>query len=313
MLLLVAAYILDLIIGDPEGFPHPVRLIGRLISFLEAVLKPEGSSPVQKRIKGIIETALVTGLAFFIVRSVIIALSKINPYLAAAAWIYLGYSAISIKDLRVKAKAVCRALEGNDLVLARRELSRIVGRDTQDLSGKQVITASIESIAESTNDGIVAPVLYLAIGGPALALTYKAVSTLDSMLGYNNDKYRDFGFCSARLDDLFNYIPARISGLLICVSSFIAGRGFAQPFKIMLRDGRKHLSPNSGISEAAMAGALGIRMGGSWIYQGREVIKPYIGEERTEVQVSLINKALSISLSVSFFILCAGVIIRWPA
>lgn len=311
MLLLVLSYILDLIIGDPENFPHPVRLIGKLINFLEAGLKIERSPEVEKRIKGIILAVLVVGLTFSLTNLLIIALTKINPALPVIALIYLGYTAISVKDLKVKAKSVYRQLEKNDAAFARKELSKIVGRDTENLSDKQIITATVESIAENTNDGIVAPILYLALGGPALALGYKAINTLDSMVGHKNDKYKEFGWFSAKLDDVVNYIPARISGFLICICSFVAGGGFKEAFRIMSRDGRKHPSPNSGISEAAMAGALGIRLGGSWVYQGRAVTKSYIGEEKKEIQPSLINEALLVSLLVSLLIVCIGVIIRW--
>ncbi|MDI6606050.1 MAG: adenosylcobinamide-phosphate synthase CbiB [Candidatus Omnitrophota bacterium] len=313
MLLLVSAYILDLIIGDPENFPHPVRLIGKLINFLEAGLKIENSPEIEKRIKGIILVVLVVGLTFSLTNLLIIALTKINPALPAIAWIYLGYTAISVKDLRVKAKSVYRQLEKNDAVLAGKELSKIVGRDTENLSDKQIITATVESIAENTNDGIVAPILYLALGGPALALGYKAINTLDSMVGHENDRYKEFGWFSAKLDDVVNYIPARISGFLICICSFVTGRGFREAFRIMSRDGRKHSSPNSGISEAAVAGALGIRLGGNWVYQGKSVTRPYIGEEKKEIHLSLINEALSISLLVSVLIVWLGVIIRWLA
>lgn len=310
MLLLVSSYTLDLIIGDPENFPHPVRLIGKFTQSLEGFLRGTRLiTGASLRARGFILAILVAGLTAIIVYLLLDISRKINPFLGNLVWIYLGYTAISCKDLRVKVKDIYTALKAGNIALARKELSKIVGRDTQYLDDKQVITAAVESIAESTNDGIVAPIFYLALGGPVLALGYKAVNTLDSMLGYRNERYKDFGWFSARLDDAANFIPARISGFLTCAASFIAGNGFVEPFKIMLRDGRKHPSPNSGISEAAMAGALGIRLGGSSAYQGKIVTKPYIGEEKSEIQPLLLNKALSISFLVSVIIVGAGALL----
>ncbi|MEW6687234.1 MAG: adenosylcobinamide-phosphate synthase CbiB, partial [Candidatus Edwardsbacteria bacterium] len=182
---------------------------------------------------------------------------------------------------------------------------------TQNLSEDKVVRATIESIAESTNDGIVAPLFYLTLGGPVLAVAYKATNTLDSMLGYKNERYRDFGWFSARLDDVANYIPARISGFLISISSFISGKGFRNAYKTMLKDGRKHPSPNSGISEASMAGALGIRLGGGAFYQGKFVEKRYIGEDRRKVDAFLINETLKISFVTSVLMLIIGVLLKW--
>ncbi|PIW87974.1 MAG: cobalamin biosynthesis protein CobD, partial [Nitrospirae bacterium CG_4_8_14_3_um_filter_41_47] len=162
-----------------------------------------------------------------------------------------GYTTISVKDLQIKARAIYKELKEGDIFKARKELSRIVGRDIQDLSEDEIKRATIESIAESTNDGIVAPLFYLILGGPVLAITYKAINTLDSMVGYKNDRYIHFGWFSARVDDVANFIPARIAGMLIVISSFLLRKNFKDSFKTMLRDSKKHSSPNSGISEAA--------------------------------------------------------------
>ncbi|NCO68147.1 MAG: cobalamin biosynthesis protein CobD, partial [Nitrospirae bacterium] len=178
---------------------------------------------------------------------------------------------------------VLKEIRAKDIIEARKKLSCIVGRDTQNLSEDGVVKAAAESIAENTNDGIIAPLFYLILGGPVLAITYKAINTLDSMVGYKNDRYIHFGWFSARVDDVANFIPARIAGMLIVISSFLLRKNFKDSLKTMLRDSKKHSSPNSGISEAAMAGALGIRLGGGAFYQGKFVEKQYIGNDIKKV------------------------------
>lgn len=296
------ASILDLIFGDPEWFPHPIRGIGKLINLLEKTFRGNRSKRTE-RIKGAVAALVTLGITF-ILGYLFINLSRSLRYLA---WIYLGYICISIRDLQIKAKDIYKELKKWDINKARQKLSRIVGRDTQGLSKEKIITATVESIAESTNDGIIAPLFYLVIGGPLLGITYKAINTLDSMLGYKNEKYMHFGWFSARLDTIANYVPARICGILISISSFVTGRNFRNSFKILLRDGRNHPSLNSGISEAAMAGALGIKLGGPAYYQGELVGKPYIGDNRRQVDNNLINEARTISLTTSFLGIILGV------
>lgn len=276
---LILISVLDLVIGDPEWFPHPVRGIGRLIAFFDKTFS-------RTRLKGII-TALLTICITFI-----IAYFFVNSF-GYLAWIYLGYVCISIKDLQGKARDIHSELKRWDINKARKKLSKIVGRDTQELPKEKIITATVECIAESTNDGIIAPLFYLTIGGPLLGIIYKAINTLDSMIGHKDEKYLRFGWFSARLDDIANYIPARICGILISIA---ARKGFWT----MIRDGRKHPSPNSGIPEAAMAGALGVRLGGPSYYQGELVEKPYIGEDKRQVDTNLIKEALRISLVATF-------------
>ena len=289
---LLVSYLADLVFGDPEWLPHPVRGMGKLIGFLDNRLG-------RGRISGVILAFIVIGMSTFLAYLLV----ELSPYLG----IYLGYTTLSIKDLRVKAKAILKEID-KDITKAQAELSKIVSRDTKGLDKERVTAATIESIAESINDGIVAPLFYLALGGPILAITYKAINTLDSMVGYKNERYLHFGWFSARLDDVANFIPARITGFLISLSS---RKQFMQSLRTMLKDGRKHASPNSGVSEAAMAGALGIRLGGSWSYQGKIIKRPYIGEEKRAIQPSLINEALTISLIVSILMVSLGVFFRW--
>jgi len=310
MSLYVSSIILDLIFGDPEWFPHPVRWMGRLIGFFERRLKKEGTK-YQERVKGIILVSLVVGISFTFTYLAIVFSERIHHVLAVVVWIYLGYTTLSIKDLRKKAMAVLQEVEKGSLPGARRKVSLIVGRDVQDLTQAEVLTATIESVAENTNDGIAAPLLYLAIGGPALAMVYKAVNTLDSMVGYKNEKYLNFGWCAAKLDDIANYIPARICGLLMVVASSVLRKRTKGALRMMLQDGRKHPSPNSGITEAAMAGALGIRLGGPIYYQGKLLTKSYIGDNGKKVELSSAKEALSISMITSLFITFLGVALVW--
>lgn len=307
---LIASYFADLMFGDPERLPHPVRWMGKLINLLDKGLNKKGAFWI-KRIKGILTAFLVIGISACSAYILLELSKRLNLFLYYLAWVYIGYSTISVKDLQVKAKAIYRGLERGYIFKARKDLSRIVGRDTQDLSEDEITRATIESVAENTNDGIVAPLFYLILGGPVLAVIYKAINTLDSMVGYKNEKYLDFGWFSARLDDVANYIPARISGFLISISSFILGKGFKNSFETLLQDGRKHPSPNSGISEAAMAGALGIRLGGGAFYQDKFIEKQYIGEDIRKVDAFLINESLKISFLTSVLMLIIGVLFKW--
>lgn len=303
------ASILDLIFGDPEWFPHPVRAIGKIISSLDNNLHGYSGKWVE-RTKGAITVFVTLGITFISAYFLMTTLQKVNTLLEGLVWIYLGYVCISIKDLQNRAEDICKELEKQNIEEARKKLSKIVGRDTKDLSRDKIITATVESVAENTNDGIIAPLFYLVLGGPVFAITYKAINTLDSMLGYKNEKYIHFGWFSARLDDIANYVPARICGILMSISSFITGKNFRDSLKILIRDGKNHPSPNSGISEAAMAGALGIKLSGPSFYQGKLIVKPYIGEGRREINCKLINDALRISLITSFLGIILGVIFK---
>ncbi len=310
MLLLICCYIADLILGDPEWFPHPVRGIGKLINLLDKRLNGKGGLWLE-RIKGVLLTFVVVGAAACSAYLFVRLSRKLNPFLGNLTWVYLGYISLSIKDLQVKAKMILEEVKKDSIIEARKQLSKIVGRDTQNLGKNRIITAAIESIAENTNDGIVAPLFYLILGGPVLAIAYKSINTLDSMVGYKDERYLHFGWFPARLDDIANFIPARISGFLISISSLIGGRrGFKESFKTVLKDGQKHSSPNSGLSEAAMAGALGIRLGGISSYNGKVSTKPYIGEGVRNIQPSFITEALTISFISSILMVSIGIILK---
>jgi adenosylcobinamide-phosphate synthase len=306
---IVSAYILDLVFGDPRWLPHPVKVIGRLITFLEKKLRT-GRQKYTLRIKGVILTIVVAAGSAFTAYILLYYAERINYIFKIIMWIFLAYTSLAVKDLFVHVKVILEKIKNKDTQGARQKLSLIVGRDTKDLSEEKIITAAIESISENTNDGIIAPLFYLILGGPVLAISYKAINTLDSMVGYRNKRYIDFGWFSARLDDVANFIPARITGLLIAISSLILGHSFKSSFTTMCRDGKMHASPNSGLPEAAMAGALGVRLGGPCAYQGKFSDKPYFGEDKTPIRPSLINEALRISFITSFFMVLMGVLLK---
>jgi len=298
------AYLADLIIGDPEGLPHPVRLTGRLIHYLERLLLGKGGRRME-RAKGALLFFLATGSTSAFSFTVLHLASKMDIIPHDILWLYMAYTTIAAKDLWHKGMAVLKALENNSIFEARKRLSLIVGRDTEMLPEEKIVSATMESISENTCDGIVAPMFYLIIGGPVLSVLYKTINTLDSMVGYKNERYIDFGWFSARMDDLANFIPARITGVMILAASYLMRRDWKGGFKIMLRDGRKHPSPNSGIPEAAMAGALGVMLGGPSVYGGKLIPKEYMGDGRLPLTRERIRDALNLSMvsSLLFFII----------
>ncbi|MFZ5987948.1 MAG: adenosylcobinamide-phosphate synthase CbiB, partial [Bacillota bacterium] len=223
----------------------------------------------------------------------------VHPVLFHIVNIYFIYSAFASKCLAVESFKVFDALKERDIFKARNMLSMIVGRQTENLDEKEIIKGAVESTAENTADGVVSPIFYAVLGslfglGAPVVYAFKAISTLDSMVGYKNDKYKNFGWASARLDDLANYIPARLTGLLIVCSAFFTGKDYSRSFSIMIRDRRKHKSPNSGYPEAAVAGALGVRLGGPGLYFGDIVEKPVIGDALRELDIKDIPKTITL-------------------
>lgn len=304
------AVILDALIGDPRWLWHPVRTIGSVISRLEKFLRRFTRKATDELIAGGLLTVAVVGgtyaFGYLVVNSQGVLQTIYLGFAYPAIVVYLTASCIAYRELIASAKLVLRHLEANDIWGARKSLSMIVGRDTSMLDEKGICKAVIETVSENLSDGVVAPIFYYIIGGLPLALTYKAVNTLDSMLGYRNDRYEYFGKASAKLDDLANYIPARITGVLISVSALIYGTSL-RSFKVMLRDGRQHLSPNSGIPEASSAGALGVRLGGPSFYSGVLVKKPYIGDELTTNYRQSAYKMLRLALVVYIItVLCSA-------
>lgn len=272
---ILAAVILDLLIGDPRWFPHPVVYIGRLIEALEKALRRLVRN---ERLGGVLLLIMTVGITCGVAVAFLKGAYSVNPYLGFSVALLLSWSCLAARSLHRESRLVADALGRGDLATARRRLSFIVGRDTAGLSEPEVWRATVETVAENTSDGVIAPLFYLIIGGPILALAYKAVNTLDSMVGYRNERYKSLGWASARCDDLANFMPARLTGLLMVAAAPLFGFPPGNAWRIMRRDGRNHSSPNSGIPEAAVAGALGVRLGGASVYSGTRVEKPTIGD-----------------------------------
>ena len=298
--LLILALLLDLIIGDPEYKYHPIRLIGNLIYKTENVFRKIFSN---QKLNGIVFWFFIvsfTGSAGYL-------LSYIHPVFS----LFIIYSCLSLKDLGVKAKIVKKNLDEKNIKQARYELSMIVGRETDKLDESEISRATIETVSENIVDGILSPVFFFALGGAPLMIAYKAINTLDSMVGYKNEKYKLFGYFSAKMDDLFNFIPARLSYIFVSLGGFFLGQNLRQGIKIGLRDGQNNPSPNSGISEAIVAGLMGIQLGGTNYYHGKKVLKPTIGERIFDINKDMILTSVRIAYSASiFFIITTTLIIK---
>lgn len=287
------AYLLDLLLGDPRWLPHPVRWIGRYITFLEDRIRLFARTSKVEKVGGVLLFVTVVGTVYSLTWSFLYFVSYLSPITYHLFAVFIAYATLSIRSLHQEATGVIEALKdlppplpshryfvgvGGHLDEARKRLSNIVGRDTYNLSEEEIYRAVTETVAENTSDGIIAPLFYIAIGGPALAITYKAVNTLDSMVGHKDERYRDLGWFSARMDDLGNYIPARITAILMVLSAFILRLDWRGSLKTVWRDRRNHPSPNAGYPEAAVAGALGVRLGGINYYGGIPQERPFIGE-----------------------------------
>ena len=278
---------LDMCFGDPKWLYHPVQAIGALISFLEKRLLKEDDSDKKKRAMGALLVIIVLAVTGIVTGVIVFVSVKINRVFGILVMSVLSSFTIAGKSLRDAAMDVYRPLAGlpKDIESARKALAMIVGRDTQSLDEAGILRATVETVSENTNDGVICPMFYLIIGGPVLAFLYKAVSTMDSMIGYKNDKYRYFGTVAARLDDILAFIPARISAIYMIFSALILGFDPFGAFRIWLRDRYNHESPNSAQCESACAGALGLRLAGPASYFGKIKDKPYIGDD-----IKLIDK-----------------------
>lgn len=291
-------FLLDLILGDPHFLPHPVRLIGKLIINTEKRLrmyKGENSAKTELFCGSIL--VLIVSVTVTAVSACILFLSyHIHPYAGMAIETVMTYQLLAAKCLKDESMKVFDCLQDNDLAKVRIALSMIVGRDTQCLDVEGITKAAIETVAENTSDGVIAPMIFTAIGTPILGFFYKAVNTMDSMVGYKNDKYLYFGRVAAKLDDIVNFIPARISASLMILAALILGifdKKFSaeQALKIYARDRKNHASPNSAQTEAVCAGALKIRLAGDAVYFGKTVKKPYIGDALRSVECEDIKRA----------------------
>ena len=276
---IVAGFILDLIFGDPHWLPHPICLIGNLIGFLEKNLRrllAPGKTALL--LGGALMVVIVISLSYVVPYAVLMLAEQASPWLRFALETVMFYQIFATKCLRDESMKVYTALHNNDLEDARVKLSWIVGRDTKELTAEEVTKGAVETVAENTADGIIAPMFYMFIGGAPLAFLYKGINTMDSMVGYKNDKFLYFGRCAAKLDDVANFIPARITGILMILASYFLNMNAAGAWKIFWRDRYNHLSPNSAMTESVTAGALNIQLGGDHYYFGKLVHKDTIGD-----------------------------------
>ena len=271
---LLAGLLLDLLLGDPEWLYHPVRLIGKLISGLEKRFRARGGNLRRSAVALTAVTVGTTMAAAALILGLLSLGGRIPLFIGMTLMNWMG---IALKCMAKEARGVEKALD-ESLPAARKQVARIVGRDTQNLNGEEIVKATVETVAENTTDGVISPLFWGLLGGPVLLWGFKAASTLDSMVGYMDEKYRDIGWSSARLDDLLNYIPARLTALLMVCAAYLTGMDGKNAFRIVCRDHANHKSPNCAWSEAAAAGALHIQLGGTHEYFGKPVEKPTIGD-----------------------------------
>ena len=308
--LLPMVYVLDQVAGDPEWFPHPVRLIGFTISRGEGLLRRPGRMSAIEVASGAALTVAVVGSTYRITSMMIRRAESCSRPLGFATELLLGWTCLAARNLEQEAIAVIDAMQSGNLPFARRRLARIVGRDTGELDASEISRAVIETVAESASDGIIAPLFYMAIGGVPLAMAYKAVNTLDSMIGHADSRYFYFGKVAAHLDDVANYLPARITALaIVAASQFVDRLDPRAAWQTWLRDGAKHKSPNAGQPESAIAGALHVALGGDNTYAGELVAAQRMGEEFPAPTVRKSRQAVRLVSAASLVGLALGVLL----
>ena len=292
---LALGFVLDLIFGDPRWMPHPIRAIGNLIAVLEKFLRRIFAKTERGELTaGVVLVVLTCSIVTATVTVIIWALSLVSPYLGFAVEVLLSYQILATRALRDESMKVYSDVKSSDIQKARHSVSMIVGRDTESLDEIGIVKATVETVAENASDGVVAPIIFMAIGGVPLGMFYKAANTMDSMVGYKNDRYLYFGRAAAIWDDILNFIPARLSGILMCAGALLPGFDAAGALKIFMRDRKNHKSPNSAHTEAACAGALGIQLAGDSFYFGKLVAKPTIGDNLRSVNAEDIPKSCNL-------------------
>lgn len=307
---LTLGFLLDLLLGDPLWLPHPIRGFGRLIEGLEKPLRRQAGQEKGKLLRNgclltILVLLLVTGAAFF----VLFIAYGLSPWAGLAAETFMCYQMLAARGLKTESMKVYAALSADDVEGARQAVSMIVGRDTQKLDAAGITRAAVETVAENTADGSIAPMLYMAFGGAALGFFYKAVNTMDSMIGYKNEKYLYFGRAAARLDDVCNYLPSRLAALLMLAAGFFTGMDYKGGWRVWRRDNRNHASPNSAQTESAAAGCLNIRLAGDAWYFGRLYEKPYIGDDIRPVEITDIVRANRLLYGASWLLMLLIILI----
>ncbi len=294
LLSVLIGFVLDLLLGDPKWIYHPVRLIGKEITALERALRKHCNTPKGEFLCGMLLSITVMLTCFGVPALLLIGAYLLSPYAYVVVSALLCWTELATTSLRKESMAVVRPLRQGDLPLARQKVSYIVGRDTDRLDVDGVVRATVETVAENTSDGVVAPLFYMFLGGAALGMLYKGVNTMDSMLGYRNETYFYFGKFAARADDVFNFLPARLSALFMILASLLCGCSFSGAVRIFFRDRYKHKSPNSAFTESVCAGALKIRLGGNAYYGGKLTEKPFLGDDLRPVAISDVRKACNL-------------------
>ena len=305
---IILGFIIDCIFGDPYNFPHPVRLIGNLISELEKIMRK--LFPDNLYIGGVLMSLSVIFLSTAVPFLILFLCYKINIVFGIIAESIMCWYLIAPKCLKTESMKVYKAVSENDIEKSRKAVSMIVGRDTQFLDFEKVIKATIETVAENTSDGVTAPVFYMSFGGAVLGFFYKSVNTMDSMVGYKNEKYKDFGRFSAKFDDVLNYIPSRLTAVLMVISAFILKYDGKSAYRIWKRDRLKHASPNSAQTESVCAGALNVRLAGDAFYFGKLCKKQYIGDNIRPVEKDDIIKANRLMYVTTILMIVLSVILR---
>ena len=307
----LGGFVLDTLFGDPPWLTHPVVLMGKAISALEKRLRARLPQTPQGELLGGAVVAFTLPVGTFLLTSLVcLGAAKLSPWLGLAVQMFWCGQALAAKGLAQESTNVYRALIKPDLPAARKAVSRIVGRDTQNLTLEGVTKAAVETVAENASDGVIAPLLYMLLGGAPLALTYKAINTMDSMLGYKNEKYLYFGRAAAKLDDAANYLPSRLAGLLWCAAAALTGNSPKGAWRIWRRDRRNHASPNSAQTESACAGALGVQLAGPAYYFGEYYAKPTIGDPLRPIEPEDIRRANRMMYAESVLALAVGLAVR---
>ena len=310
-LAVLGGFVLDAVFGDPAWLPHPVVLMGKCISKLEKALRARFPKTQQGELLAGAVLAFCLPVGTFLLTSAVCLLAaKISPWLGLAVQMFWCGQALAAKGLVQESRNVYNKLVKPDLPAARKAVSRIVGRDTENLTAEGVTKAAVETVAENASDGVIAPLLYMLLGGAPLALTYKAINTMDSMVGYKNETYLYFGRAAAKLDDVANYIPSRLAALLWAAAAALTGNDAKGAWRIWRRDRRNHASPNSAQTESACAGALGVQLAGPAYYFGEYYPKPTIGDALRPIEPQDILRANRMMYAASILALVLGLVIR---
>ena len=302
---LIAGFLLDLLLGDPEWLYHPVRLIGNYISIAEKRLRARGGNLRKSAVLLTVSTVLLTMISAALILGLLQAAGKIPLFIGMAVLDWMGIAVTCMaREARDVEKSFDRGIDA-----ARKQVARIVGRDTCKLNEEEIIKATVETVAENTTDGVISPIFWALLGGPVLLWGFKAASTLDSMVGYMDDRYRDIGWSSARLDDMLNFFPARLTALLMICAAFLTGMDGRNACRIVRRDHANHKSPNCAWSEAAAAGTLHIQLGGTNVYFGKPVAKPTIGDADRPAERKDIQRAICLLYGTSLLMIfiCTGI------